>query len=80
MAKLVNLQQDKHFGDDKNLSIMSRNMFIFLSPRIWNLLVGSSHTPTKVQSLRLLTNLSTNDDMTGHVLTPQVSIKPLSVL
>merc|ERR1719461_503851 len=48
------------------------HLFSDYVPRIWNLLVGSGHTPTKVQSLRLLTNLSTNDKMTEHVLTPQI--------
>ena len=52
---------------------MSRSFLSFL--RIWNLLVGSVHTPTKVQSLRLLTNLSTNEQMTEHVLTPQVKTR-----
>ena len=46
--------------------------------RVWNLLVSSGHGPIKVQSLRLLTNLSTNDDMTEDILTPQVTMFGLS--
>ena len=46
--------------------------------RVWNLLVSSGHGPIRVQSLRLLTNLSTNDDMTEDILTPQVTMFGLS--
>jgi len=57
-----------------NVAALNDHHHLFANsiPRVWNLLVSSGHGPIRVQSLRLLTNLSTNDDMTEDILTPQV--------